>query len=112
MVPAPGKYEIKDMRKITVPQFDRSKNGSGKTVPMPGPGHYKVSHALVDERTPMWAQDKQAVKTFVDTIKQDKSKLPAPGHCGIPDSKHADMHGSRNHAKMLLHSRDVSHVLE
>jgi hypothetical protein len=110
-VPAAGRYDPKDMRKIVAPSFHQTKNSArspGRRPPSPGPGHYKVVHSLVDVRTPMWAHDKQPVKTFVDTLKQEKSKIPAPGHCGIPDSKRFDKHGARKHAKLLLESRDLS----
>jgi hypothetical protein len=108
-VPAPGRYEPKDQEKIVAPTFYHTTNSArspGRRPASPGPGHYKVSHDLVDERTPMWAHDKQPVKTFVDTLKQAKSKLPAPGYCGIPDSKVVDQKGSRKHARTLLMSRE------
>lgn len=119
--PAPGKYEPKDLRKLTAPAFNTTKNAArspGRRPASPGPGHYKVSYSCVDERVPMWAQDKEPVKTFVDVLKQDKSKLPAPGHCdpvyastGFPTSKKAhDQQGARKHAKLLLETRNTDHV--
>jgi len=119
--PAPGRYDAKDMRKITAPSFNQTKNASkapGRRPASPGPGHYKVSYTCVDERVPMWAHDKEPVKTFVDVLKQEKAKLPAPGHTdpayastGFPTQKKAhDQKGSRKHAQILLMSHDASHA--
>jgi hypothetical protein len=111
MVPAPGRYDPKDQRKIYATSFYNTQNASrqpGKQTAIPGPGYYKVSHTLVDTRTPEWASDKAPVKTFVDTLKQDKAKIPAPGHCGIPPTKVVDQEGKKKHAKILLESRDTS----
>jgi len=107
LVPAPGKYDPKDTPKVTVPTFFHASNSArkGQIPSNPGPGHYKVNHDLITPRAPMWAHDKEAKKTFADALKLEKAKIPAPGHCGIPDSKKVDSEGSRKHAQLLLESR-------
>lgn len=105
--PAPGKYEPGMKQKVPIPSFQKttSVTRSTKKPPQPGPGQYEVNYHLTEHRIPNYPQDKQAPKTFIDRIKADKAKLPAPGHCGIPDSKVVNTKGAMNHANTLLHAR-------
>jgi len=110
MIPAPGKYDPKDSRKITTPSFSHATNSArspGRVPGAPGPGHYKVQHDLCTPRAPMWAHDKAPQKTLLDMLCKDKAKLPAPGHCGIPNQTKVDQQGRCKHAKLLLESRDA-----
>lgn len=111
VTPAPGKYEPHGQpQHLQVPNFTKTKTESRSTKKPahPGPGQYDVNHSLTEERIPNYGTDKQAPKTFIDRIKADKAKLPAPGHCGIPDSKVVNTKGVQKHANGLLHSRAIA----
>lgn len=113
--PAPGKYEPHGLpKKVQIPSFTKvtTESRSPKKPAQPGPGQYQVSHSQVEQRAPNYPQDKQAPKTFIDRIKADKAKLPAPGHCGVPDSKVHNSKGVRQHANALLNAKAQSIVSE
>jgi len=111
LVPAPGRYEPGGLvQHVRIPSFNKTKTEtrSGKKPQIPGPGQYEVNHSQVEDRTPNYGTDKQAPKTFIDRIKADKAKLPAPGHCGIPDSKVVNPKCVQKHTNTLLHSKAAS----
>lgn len=107
--PAPGKYDPKDMKHIRVHGWFKEKvEGKKPKVQLPGPGHYQINFAQVEEKVPNYAgTNKEAVKTFIDRIRGEKAKLPAPGHVGIPvgPDKKIDSVGPLKHAKYLLKAR-------
>lgn len=109
--PAPGKYEPHGQPPhVRVPSFNKitTESRSSKKPQQPGPGQYNINHSQVEDKIPNYPQDKQAPKTFIDRIKADKAKLPAPGHCGIPDSKVFNSKGVQKHANGLLHTRAIA----
>lgn len=105
--PAPGKYDPKDMGHIRVHGWFKEKvEGKKPKLQIPGPGHYQINFTHVEDKIPNYAgTNKEAVKTFIDRIRGEKSKLPAPGHVGIPDDKKHDTVGPLKHAKYLLKAR-------
>merc|ERR1719265_2503574 len=106
--PAPGKYEPHGQPPhVMVPSFNKitTESRSSKKPQQPGPGQYNINHSQVEDKIPNYPQDKQAPKTFIDRIKADKAKLPAPGHCGIPDSKVVNTKGVHTAARRRMGER-------
>jgi len=108
LTPAPGKYELGGLKQKNMsPSFNKVKTEtrSAKKPPQPGPGQYEVNHTLTEPKVQLYPQDKENKKTFIDRVKVQKAKLPAPGHCGIPDSKVVNSKGVQQHATRLLHEK-------
>jgi len=113
-LPAPGKYDaILPEAKTTCPLFAKSAEKTEPRLPIKrpnvGPGYYNPSHTLTEKSVPMYSGSKgKEAANYLDRFVAEKSKIPAPGHVGIPTSKVRDEKGSRLHSARLLRDREVA----
>jgi len=112
--PAPGKYDsVWPEPHLKSPRFGgpetESKNSSTSKKPTValGPGYYNPNLAMTEKATKGVPWSKCATKSFLDMHTKEKQSIPAPGHHGIPETKHEDRKGRTKHVTRLLGDRII-----
>jgi hypothetical protein len=109
--PSPGKYDgVRPEPHMKSPRFETPKSDArkqgGKPVPL-GPGYYEPNLAMTEKCTPKTIWSKSNTQSFLDMHTKEKNNVPAPGHNGIPESKHEDKKGRQIHVARLLGDRII-----
>merc|ERR1740121_326827 len=120
MMPGPGHFNVKQVScdradipiKGTGYKMEQQTNGgTGSKQDVPGPDHYKINYAPMEEVPPKWTVPKDPFNNFIDKAVRvtllDKKKgtaLPGPGHFPV----HNVPHDKITRGTLLAQTRGIS----